>query len=452
MLLVLSRAPQRKKKKSKNIKHTFVSETTSNMAALEMGPRPMLLLKEILEHCPDIAVISENVHRQWFKDALSVCGYSQAASLGRADATTTTKMGMWGDGISMHVRDAANITVVSTHPFRFTGAKQIALIAVMQLHDVDNHTIVVAATHLKSGTKPKDEAQRATQAQELAEAIHVKAKRVRAAAAFIVGDLNAAIHHTHAVGEPAAIKQLTSATDEEFKVVLPRSTSTIGSEEWLCDAWTSNKSRNIAGRLEEASEGAPPKPKKAKIIREDKTAANDWQLVHYESYQRWIRPDLRESAKRLATPELILSPPQGGPNAHAGMAIHCTDHTPTLVTYKAGLKILGINILAPGLDDEILGNVPPTYASPQIEKKCIEDARTAPTTTITYQDGSKPDTKAKVSPYTLHKEQNSYKLLTTAMQQAWVESLQQQATAAGKTVADIVHERTRKNTPAQTWP
>ena len=445
---------------------------------VELGERALLAIRDVLQLGGDVIVTSENAHRRLWGEALGLCGYSQYDEVGKPDAVATRKLGMEGDGLTLHVRDASGIHLLSSSYYRFAaGGGQIGLVAVLNVPKPeperggpDKHreaeaggggTIhVVGVAHLKSGLSAAKEEVRRDQLREFCRYIKQVMGEHRARAGFIVGDLNASLvevdHAESEDGAPIPPLAVEAARDEGFKIVVPVIDGNIALG--LEQTWTSLKERDVRGRDEqEECEGSAPAAKRHRKIQKKK-AANDWTMVfEADNHGRGA------AEPACTTPLSYLLPPTGGPcrlraKDHSGdvrhMATEWSDHTSTFVRFGGPgwtFSIVGLNVLAPWLDDEMLGELPPALA-PGSRDAAIAASKAAPRLTTRYvcQAPEGPQASAKVlsAPFRLAPTQRSYKLLAEAMERAWIASVHREMAVSGETFAQVMAHGERAESKA----
>ena len=407
-----------------------------------------MALRDLLGHGAKVVAASECAFRGLFQQALTVSGYGQSADVARDEATASKLTGknMEGDGCILSVSDASGIKMISSTTIKYAGAKQVGIVAVLQRPD--GTAIVIGLGHFKSGTKSvKEEIARAAQMKEIAQLIKAKVAEHNADAGFMVGDCNAALHDIEldsGAGDEAfttvAPLLLKAAEAEGFKPVLPKEADafTPGSKEWIKTVYTSHKER-CTNRTEEAEDGgasAPAAKRHRKL--EYKTAANDWLFEYY--------PDPSKKLKFHAAVGYLL-PPQDeeGPCTCkvSRMATYWSDHTSLFVRFGDEFSVAFLNLLARGLDDEMLGYVAPSI-HPDSEAAAVAAVKAQPRITYKYDVGgeSKPNSVV-VAPYTIHPDQSTYHKLALAMEDAWHRSVMHEATQLKKKYAEVLKTRSR---------
>lgn len=385
------------------------------MAVVAFGDRSLLALRALLELGADVVGTSENAFRGLWDAGMALCGYTSGASVPRADATATVKHGMEGDGLTAHVRDGSGAVVVERVTVRFSGSKQVGLVLVVRYGD--GSVVVVGVGHYKSGVKSVEEEKlRASQVSEHAELLKKKASEHSAVFAVLLADFNAAPYVLEpSPGVAVAPLAFEAAAACGFVPVYAKECDGLvpGSTEWLDVSWTSNKERDVTLR------GGSEAKRHRKI--EIKTAANDWAFY-------WLPAG--SSVLRIES----LLPPAGGPCKSTRMAAPYSDHLPLLAVFTvsvegrpAPLRVsVGFgNLLARFLDDEMLGELPPTIAC-EHEAVAVASVRECPRKRYSYDVGEASEVLA--APYGLDASQGTYKQLATAMDDAWIRAVRREAT------------------------
>lgn len=131
------------------------------MASAEHGAdfadRGLLALRDLLTKGATIAATAGNDHRTMWADAMNICGYSTTVDIAAASPGSP-------DGITIHLQDAANITIIDTVKIRIDDAKpDVALVVVLRLNSESvtlvlgvcrcNHSCARVCTTIKEKVK-----------------------------------------------------------------------------------------------------------------------------------------------------------------------------------------------------------------------------------------------------------------------------------------------------------
>lgn len=433
-------------------------------AEIETQPRPTVRLGErtlcalhallhLPEHePPDVVATCENgFWPELWPKVMAALGYADGISAPK-DEAPNSRPGRdgEGDGSTGNVSCASGFKFLEKYTGKFPDSKQVFVLLI--LRDASSGTIVVqAVAHFKSGTKNlAEEKARAAQMTYLARLVktHVYVHD-GAAVGIIAADCNASLHTVRAKDGSLVPPLLSEAAEAEgFVAALPVETDGLDrdSKEFMDFTWSSQKFRNVGGREEnQQRDGAAPDAKKAKTtpepMLEEKCVANDfsWLYVPKQAAGRVTRNTVKHVD--------ILKPPIGGPCDATGMATWYSDHTVQVlkISFGDGLEyiIAFVNLLAPGLDEEMVKPIPSCIHPDDEEVARLAVQKTARTTFRYDYGGSSKPGAVIAAPYGLHHTQAEKSALLEHIAVANATSIHLEGVRTGTTAEEVVKRRER---------
>lgn len=386
-------------------------------SSISVGNRTLRQWRQALSVVPDVLFTSENALRPWWHGAMAVNGLSHFFEVPRADATATKKMGLEGDGLTMHGRDAT-VEVLETKSVRFKGSSQVGMVVTLR-HISSGAVFVIGLGHLKSGLSVEKEAVRKAQAVELCTLVKDAMAALPEAKGILVGDCNASFYDVSSdeAGKPAIPPLAMSAVQElGFSLQLPPTEHAVGSEEFVKEFFTSQKVRDVTLRDEE------PSAKRHRKIQV-KIAVNDF-ILSTEPAARYLMPP-------------------DEPNAMSGMATAESDHTLVAAEFKVGSETFTVafwNLLAHGLADEMCGFVDECISPDSAAAASAMLKEHAKTANVYMYDVGEP-AEVLTAPYRFPKDLSDPKSFGLAVDAAWLQSVELEAAKLSKTTAWVIQSR-----------